>query len=1656
MTHINRAAALTAPAPGVLVAAAARIAADHERRHERAWLVVLQQVFRALVLPRATVKQLKQLPGLAASPVAANWGLDSAAAGSNTSPVAAAAAAAKAAAAATGSLARGSTPAAAGASLGATATGPALPASAASVLGSNVYSEAECVLLAWLTHHARKGSPVLAGVTVVDFDDCLRDGTVIAAVIDSHVQGLTATRHMAYPNILRQPATMAAAAAAAASSGAGGAGTALVSPAALAADPLDYYVCVSNNNKVLAALQELGLSYIASAEQLSHPKLGTSLPFAYYLYTTLPRLLPSATVSFAGRLGAEVVQQVSLRNPDRAPMTYSVRVLGPGFACKTRSLTLQPHAAAETLLAVSFTARHVRPAEGRLTLIPSRRAGISASVLAGSGAPALVGYGCGGPVVFALKASHVTAPAAARYTVDSKVYVPAVAQVTITNTFSRDATFAINVQTTQQPATVMPGAPAATPLPDPNGSGANDENNNSVFPEPFLVSEDSLSLKQGASVTLPVTFLPWKVGAHSCLLWLTDANAGEIVVELAGTAAPPPPCHRAQWVCATSSAEVRELEFPAKNSPFAAARAHYLSNFASQRRGAGATGPAAPLDPAETPALLRPELWNKSLTLALQGPASAVLLPAHAPAHRAPGAPLPGAGSAELVLPPRVTANIELQQAVDTKRDRAAATGSGAAALAVAAAANAAKAKGAAADVAPTPCARLYPPPQPQGRPTPSGANGGAAAGSDKPSSGALAAAARADADAQASLLLPATGSALPTNKLRFLFRPRGAGQYSSSVLLVSGHEIRTVALSCLISAQETAPSLTLRPPLHQSVTQHIPLQNPFGEPVVWRALVAGRGFSGPTEFTVEPNATLRPGSTTALVPIRPAPGARFAANSASASSALGYPVTYTAQKMDVSQGRVELISAKTGETITVELTGQAEEPLAAGHVAIACSARTPYTQMVTVRNTTATTVVYTVACDLLFVGGNDRVVVEPGKSVQYELRVWAPIAGTFRGTLVLTPPGAPKEYIWYTIEARVTAPAAEDTVRVAAPIRGAAEVEIGVVNPLDESAELEVALQGLGLTGPASLTLPPKPGKAVYKFVFAPVGQPGVSQGALRFIHPKVGEFWYKLELDALPPGPVVLPSFTAPGKVQQSVAVRNPLPGAITVKFTSDNPERFAVSPASLTVAPLATATAAVTFKPAPLGGEHAATIAADGDEAGVWQWHATGSGTTPRVMPETQVLALPGALPTAVTVRNPYATAMRIVARTADHASLVPSHSMANLVQHQASQQQQASNGECAFVVSLPVPRSPATGRRSLASGAGNRPGSQPSQQQSLAQTQPAPQGGLLPPLPGANSGSTGSNDGSVTAVVPAGGSVTLDVSATSATAAPAVLVVTGTPDTSSTASNGAAAASGATVLPAGATLVFHYPLRVMAEGSPKDAGPLQTVTGACRTVTNHALLLPLLSYTANGSNGADAAAGLAVSVDWSRATPSPDAVGASEALAAALRLSLSSAAAGPVTAATASSPALLSVAARFAPLRAGALTGAAVKVTRAASGEVWRFPLRLTATLPKPDDTVHLTAVPGAAAGAAVTVTGPGAVAGAAVEAYLAAPAPEFEVSCPTGMVAADGKITVNVKYEAKQHAAKTEAMLVVHTHAFTWCYKLVGARPKYIPPNNHKK
>lgn len=163
--------------------------------------------------------------------------------------------------------------------------------SAAALTGSNIYSAAESVLLAWLEVHWRAQLPDAAG-RLTAFDEPLRDGVVLCCLVVSHWPPLE--------RFLEQ----------------------LVEAPASPAD------CEANAKLLLRMLDLLQCPFAIREEQITAAARLDMVFFVAFLYSWLPALQPRATVTFAGKLQEEQVREIQLENPSGRELSYSARLHG--------------------------------------------------------------------------------------------------------------------------------------------------------------------------------------------------------------------------------------------------------------------------------------------------------------------------------------------------------------------------------------------------------------------------------------------------------------------------------------------------------------------------------------------------------------------------------------------------------------------------------------------------------------------------------------------------------------------------------------------------------------------------------------------------------------------------------------------------------------------------------------------------------------------------------------------------------------------------------------------------------------------------------------------------------------------------------------------------------------------------------------------------------------------------------------------------------------------------------------------------------------------------------------------------------------------------------------------------------------------------------
>lgn len=457
--------------------------------------------------------------------------------------------------------------------------------------------------------------------------------------------------------------------------------------------------------------------------------------------------------------------------------------------------------------------------------------------------------------------------------------------------------------------------------------------------------------------------------------------------------------------------------------------------------------------------------------------------------------------------------------------------------------------------------------------------------------------------------------------------KQEGPGRYYTRITLTSNYDMRVLEFTLDCTSAPVNMTLDFVGPSRQNILQEIPLTNTFEKPLQMRAIIHGDGFTGPQSFTLDPE-----------------------------SNGL-YPLTFRAPWIGEYKGRLELIVPSTGESTVFTLSAVADEPVAEGHVALECSARSVTHCVLKVPNVVGgKDVTYSVYSDLPAVRGESSLAVRGRSTAEYKMLIRPQRSGVLMGSITFTAPSG--HYVWYTVELKVTAPAPVDTVDITCEVRKAVSLQIPLTNPLDRRVDMDVRFQGNGLLGKDQIALAPRE-SVLYTVFYSPLNE-GAEEGRVYFSSEQVGEQWYRLRMTATQPRPQMLEEMDCQlGRTHsQVIRVQNPLGYAASFKAATTNSRHFSIYPQALEVEPFAEAVFRLDYTPASLEEPEAAFVVIADVNAGRWEFETAGRGLPPSdLMDEVRLIAALGSnASTMVTWRNPLSTAQSVsVALTDDDANV-----------------------------------------------------------------------------------------------------------------------------------------------------------------------------------------------------------------------------------------------------------------------------------------------------------------------------------------------------------------------------------------------------------------
>ncbi|XP_077461697.1 cilia- and flagella-associated protein 47-like isoform X1 [Stigmatopora argus] len=402
-------------------------------------------------------------------------------------------------------------------------------------------------------------------------------------------------------------------------------------------------------------------------------------------------------------------------------------------------------------------------------------------------------------------------------------------------------------------------------------------------------------------------------------------------------------------------------------------------------------------------------------------------------------------------------------------------------------------------------------------------------------------------------------------------FKADCVGQFSCQMVLKSCFDTRVYLMEALVTSPGESHHLDFSSPAQHSVTQDIPLHNETSHDWTLKAELCADGFYGPDVLIV-------PAGTRAC-----------------------YPLTFHPATQGIVMGKLSLHNSYNGVDHVFTIRGVGERPLPVEHVVLRCPVGKTTHREFSVPNYSQKTLSLQVVTDLPSVSGIASLKVKPGQSSLYTMAVLPRRRGMLSGCLSFIEINRTNERdsdrgnivglyeVFYTLEIHCEPETPVKNIKVQCTVQSSVAIEIPVNNPGVELLILIVDLEGDDLCGAGWILIPPRE-TLNYKVTFSP-GKIGKRKGGVVFHSASIGEFWYQLDLYAIPSAVVTLPQTCCPlGKsTRQSITVVNPKEETVEVMVSNNNPRNYTLelgSESTLTVEPQSDIQFGVLFIPSSIG--------------------------------------------------------------------------------------------------------------------------------------------------------------------------------------------------------------------------------------------------------------------------------------------------------------------------------------------------------------------------------------------------------------------------------------------------------------------------------------
>ncbi|PWA32191.1 hypothetical protein CCH79_00013415 [Gambusia affinis] len=316
------------------------------------------------------------------------------------------------------------------------------------------------------------------------------------------------------------------------------------------------------------------------------------------------------------------------------------------------------------------------------------------------------------------------------------------------------------------------------------------------------------------------------------------------------------------------------------------------------------------------------------------------------------------------------------------------------------------------------------------------------------------------------------------------------------------------------------------------------------------------------------------------------------------------YPLTVLPTSQCIATGRLCLHNDFDGTEHVFTLRRVGEPPLPLDHIVLSCPVgKTTYAKL-DIPNYTQKTLTLRAVTDLEILSGSPSLEISPGQRSPYTLAVFPWKRGEYTGSVSFIEHGDMDErennkgnsignyIVIFSLVVNCNPEAPIKVIDVQCVAKSSVAIEIPVSNPGEELLTLDVCLEGGDLTGDNQISLPPR-GTLSYRVTYSPVSV-GKDTGSVVFQSELIGEFWYQLELYALPPSVVTLPQAHCHlGKwVRINIPLVNPTAETLKLIVANSNPRHYSLemdSAETIMLAPKSCTHVGVRFSPSSIGEEN-----------------------------------------------------------------------------------------------------------------------------------------------------------------------------------------------------------------------------------------------------------------------------------------------------------------------------------------------------------------------------------------------------------------------------------------------------------------------------------